>query len=113
MILIQVIVVETIIIIGDIPITGKESSSQPDINSGGVNKGSTSQHNITMNIKRIIKITIPRQTVWNRVQPNELIIGDPDVGVKARSTSQTQCNYLGFLSAIEPKEIEEVHGDPD
>jgi uncharacterized membrane protein YciS (DUF1049 family) len=51
--------------------------------------------------------------VWSRDHPFELILGDPDVGVRTRSATQNQCHYSGFLSEMEPKVTEEALSDPD
>jgi hypothetical protein len=56
---------------------------------------------------------LPRQRVWNRDHPFQLIIGDPDSGVRTRSATGNDCNYSGFLSETEPKKIEEALEDPD
>ncbi|KAL8090000.1 hypothetical protein AgCh_039456 [Apium graveolens] len=56
---------------------------------------------------------LPRQTVWNKAHPFELIIGDPDVGVRTRRATQDECLFSGFLSEMEPKKIEEALIDLD
>ncbi|KAL8121917.1 hypothetical protein AgCh_018593 [Apium graveolens] len=56
---------------------------------------------------------LPRQTVWNKAHPFELIIGDPDVRVRTRRATQNECLFSGFLSEMEPKKIEEALTDPD
>ena len=38
------------------------------------------------------------ESVWSRDHPFEMIIGDPDVGVRTRTDTQNECLYLGFLS---------------
>ncbi|KAK1397203.1 hypothetical protein POM88_007066 [Heracleum sosnowskyi] len=89
MIIILVVVVETLVTM-EIPPTLEKN-----------HQGESSRSNL------------PRQTVWNRAHPFELIIGDPGVGVKTRSATQNECHYSGFLSEMEPKKTEEALTDPD
>ena len=107
---------------GDSTNTGNESSRQTsNISggdnsniSGGDNEGSSSHsqhHNVFQGESS--RSNLPRQTVWNRAHPVELIIGDPDVGVRTRSATQSECLYSGFLSEMEPKKVEEALSDPD
>ena len=71
-------------------------------------------HNIIMYFKVNSSSSIPpRRIVWSRDHPFELIIGDPDVGVRTRSVTQNECLYSVFLSKMEPKKIEETLTDPD
>ena len=56
---------------------------------------------------------LPIRSVWSRYHPFELIIGDPDVGVRTKSATQNECLYSVFLSKMEPKKIEEALTDPD
>ena len=99
---------------GDTTNTGEESSRQSSNNSGGANEGSSShsQHQSEFQGESS-RSNLPRQTVWNRAHPFELIIGDPDVGVKTRSATQNECHYSAFLSEMEPKKTEEALTDPD
>jgi hypothetical protein len=48
-----------------------------------------------------------------KLTPFELIIGDQDVEATTSSATQSQCNYSGFLSGMEPKGIENALSDPD
>ena len=91
---------------GDTQDTGEESSSHPDNNSGGEAEGSTS-HSQHQNDYQggSSRTNLPNQRVWNRAHPIELIIGDPDVGVRTRSATQNQCHYSGFLSEMEPRKL--------
>ncbi|KAK1379914.1 hypothetical protein POM88_026658 [Heracleum sosnowskyi] len=99
---------------GDTTNTGEESSRQSSNNSGGENEGSSShsQHQSEFQGESS-RSNLPRQTVWNRAHPFELIIGDPDVGVKTRSATQNECHYSAFLSEMEPKKTEEALTGPD
>ena len=98
----------------DTTATGEESLGQSDNNSGGGNEGSTSHtqhHNVFQGESS--RSNLPRQTIWNRAHPFELIIGDPGVGVRTRRATQNECHYSGFLSEMEPKKVEEALADPD
>ena len=57
------------------------SSSQPGSNSGGDggSTGQTQHHND--NSGESSRLYLPREMIWSRDHPFELIIGDPDVGV--------------------------------
>jgi hypothetical protein len=98
--------------IGDTTNTQDDPSTPPRNNSGGAEEGSTSRtpNQQTADSSRS---HLPRTRVWNRSHPFELILGNPDVGVRTRSATFNQCNYAGFLSLIEPKVIEEALGDSD
>ena len=73
---------------------------QPETQQGNNNAESSRTH-------------LPRERVWNRDHPWELIIGDPEAGVQTRRASQNECYFSGFLSEIEPKKVEEALEDPD
>ena len=94
--------------------TGEESSRNVGNDSGGDNGGSTShsQHQDVFQGESS-RSAPPIRSVWSRDHPSELIIGDPDVGVRTRSSTQNECLYSGFLSQMEPKKIEESLTDPD
>ena len=60
----------------------------------------------------------PTQVERERNHPRELtyvkdgeIIGDPRQGVRTRSSLRNTCNYVAFLSQIEPKNIDEALKD--
>jgi hypothetical protein len=100
--------------IGDTTNTLDELSTPIRNNSGGAEEGSTShtQHR-SGHQGDSSRSHLPRTRVWNRDHPFDLILGDPDVGVRTRSATSNQCNYAGFLSSMEPKLIEEALGDSD
>ena len=61
---------------------GERSSSHPSSSSGGADQGSTSH--TQQNERRqeeSSRCNLPRQTVWSRDHPWELIVGDPQAGV--------------------------------
>ena len=94
--------------------TGEESSRNVGNNSEGDVEGSTS-HSQHQNVFQgeSSRSVPPIRSVWSRDHPFELIIGDPDVGVRTRSATQNECLYSVFLSKMEPKKIEEALTDPD
>ena len=93
---------------------GERSSSHPSSSSGGADQGSTSQiQQNVINQAESSRHNLPRQTVWSRAHPWELIVGDPQAGVQTRSATRNECFFSGFLSEIEPKKAEEALDDPD
>lgn len=90
-----------------------ESSVSASNNSGGAGEGSTShtQHNYEQG--ETSRPYLPRQRVWSRDHPFELIIGDPESGVRTRRATEDECNYAGFISETEPKKVEDALKDPD
>ena len=94
--------------------TGLESSRNVGNISGGDAEGSsghTHQQNVYQGESSRL---VPQvRSVWSRDHPFELIIGDPEAGVRTRSATQNECLYSVFLSKMEPKKIEEALTDPD
>ena len=95
--------------------TSEESSRNVGNNSGGGDaEGSNSQTQHQNVFQGESSRSVPPiRSVWSRDHPFELIIGDPDVGVRTRSATQNECLYSVFLSKMEPKKIEEALTDPD
>ena len=94
--------------------TGEESSRNVGNNSGGDAEGSpghSQQQNVFQGESS--RSVPPIRSVWSRDHPFEMIIGDPDVGVRTRSATQNECLYSVILSKMEPKNIEEALTDPD
>ena len=93
---------------------GERSSSHPNNSSGGAHQGSTShtQQN-ERHQKESSRHNLPRQAVWSRYHPWELIVGDPQDGVHTRSATKNECFFSGFLSQVEPKKTKEALIDPD
>ena len=54
---------------------------------------------------------LPKEWRYAHGHPKELIIGDPSKGVSTRSSLRNICDYLAFVSQIEPKTIEEAECD--
>ena len=95
--------------------TGYEmgSTSHQSSSSGGANEGSTSRTHQDNNNAESSRVNLPRERIWSRDHPWELIIGDLEAGVQTRRASQNECYFSGFLSEIEPKKVEEALEDPD
>ena len=49
--------------------------------SGGANEGSTSRTQQDNNNAESSRMNLPRERIWSRDHPWELIIGDPEAGV--------------------------------
>ena len=92
----------------------ERSFSHPSSSLGGADRGSTchTQQNERRQ-EESSRRNLPRQTVWSRDHPWELIVGDPQAGVQTRSATRNECFFFGFLSQVEPKKIEEALIDPD
>ena len=54
---------------------------------------------------------VPSRIKWTKYHTQDLIIGDPNTGIKTRAATSNECFYLSFLSQEEPKKIEEALGD--
>ena len=89
------------------------SSSQPGNNSGGAGGSTSHTLQLTDNTTESSRTQLPRERIWSRDHPFDLIIGDPDVGVRTRSATTNECLFSGFLSQLEPKKIDEALADPD
>ena len=68
---------------------------------------------LTDNTAESSRTQLPRERIWSRDHPFDLIIGDPDVGVRTRSATTNECLFSGFLSQVEPKKVDEALVDPD
>ena len=56
---------------------------------------------------------LPKEWRYAHNQPKELIIGDPTLGIKTRSSFRENLDYIAFVSQIEPNCIEEAENDPN
>ena len=54
---------------------------------------------------------LPKEWRYAHGHPKELIIGDPSKKIRTRSSMQNICDYLAFVSQVEPKSIEEAEKD--
>ena len=87
------------------------SSSHQSSSSGGANAGFTSRTQQGNNNAESYRTNLPRERVWSRDHPWELIVGDPEAGVQTRCVSHNECYFPGFPSEIEPKKVEEALED--
>ncbi|KAL8135314.1 hypothetical protein AgCh_010107 [Apium graveolens] len=56
---------------------------------------------------------LPSARKWTKSYTPGLIIGDPEAGVRTRTTISNECFYHSFLSQTEPKKVEEAIQDAD
>ncbi|KAL8156461.1 hypothetical protein AgCh_001526 [Apium graveolens] len=56
---------------------------------------------------------LPSARKWTKSHTPDLIIGDPEAGVRTRTATSNECLYHSFLSQTEPKKVEEVLQDAD
>ena len=96
----------TIYLNGESTDTGEESSRNVGNNSRGDAERSSghSQHQNVFQGESSRSVP-PIRSVWSRDHPFELIIGDPDVGVRTRIATQNECMYYVFLSKINQKRL--------
>ncbi|KAL8127829.1 hypothetical protein AgCh_014672 [Apium graveolens] len=56
---------------------------------------------------------LPSARKWTKSHTPDLIIGNPDTGVRTRTGTSNECLYNSFLSQTEPKKVEEALQDAD
>ena len=56
---------------------------------------------------------LPSARKWTKSHTPNLIIGNPDAGVRTRTGTSNECLYNSFLSQTEPKKVEEALQDAD
>ena len=56
---------------------------------------------------------IPSTRKWTKAHTPDLIIGDPEAGIRTRIATSIECLYHSFLSQTEPKKVEEALQDDD
>ena len=56
---------------------------------------------------------LPSARKWTKTHIPDLIIGDPETGIRTRTTTSNECLYHSFLSQTEPKKVEEALQDAD
>ncbi|KAL8104298.1 hypothetical protein AgCh_028500 [Apium graveolens] len=56
---------------------------------------------------------LPSARKWTKSHTPDLIIGNPDAGVRTRTGTSNECLYNSFLSQTEPKKVEEALQDAD
>jgi len=55
----------------------------------------------------------PSARKWTKSHTPDLIIGNPDAGVRTRTATSSECLYNSFLSQTEPKKVKEALLDAD
>ncbi|KAL8118026.1 hypothetical protein AgCh_015791 [Apium graveolens] len=78
-------------------------ANEPAQVGGSNNKGGASSS------RRIL----PSARKWTKDHTPDLIIGNPDDGVKTRNATQNECLYHNLLSKEEPKKVEDALKDAD
>ncbi|KAL8146362.1 hypothetical protein AgCh_004198 [Apium graveolens] len=56
---------------------------------------------------------LPSARKWTKSHTPDLIIGDPEAGVRTRTATSNECLYHSFMSQNEPKKVEEALQDAD
>ncbi|KAL8136224.1 hypothetical protein AgCh_010717 [Apium graveolens] len=89
----------------------KTSSGDDNTDSGGTSNAFNEAYNSggASSSRR----TLPSARKWTKDHNPDLIIGNPDEGVKTRSATQNECLYHGILSKEEPKKVEDALKDAD
>ncbi|KAL8134473.1 hypothetical protein AgCh_009483 [Apium graveolens] len=62
---------------------------------------------------QILEIKLATTQEEKNKDPINLILSDPESGVKTRRATSNECFYSGFLSQMEPKKVDEALGDSD
>ncbi|KAL8093110.1 hypothetical protein AgCh_035124 [Apium graveolens] len=93
----------------------RSSSHTPEFdstNSGGEREEKSTSHiNNEENDEGTNQQTHTRK--WDMSHNQSAIIGDPNAGVRTRSTTANECLHACILSQVEPKKTEEALMDPD
>ncbi|KAL8109775.1 hypothetical protein AgCh_025750 [Apium graveolens] len=55
-----------------------------------------------------LRSQLPSARKWSKSHTPDLIVGNPDSGVRTRKATQNECLYHSFLSQTEPKKVEEA-----
>ena len=82
---------------------GASNSSSDSSNDDGTNAGGAISS----------REQLPPSRRWTKDHTPDLIIGNPDTGIKTRSATQNECLYHNLLYQTEPKKIEEALKDAD
>ncbi|KAL8116381.1 hypothetical protein AgCh_022764 [Apium graveolens] len=89
-----------------------EESNSESIVSGGAseneNEDSMDHGGASSSIENL-----PSARKWTKSHTPDLIIGNPDAGVRTRTCTSNECLYNYFLSQTEPKKVEEALQDAD
>ncbi|KAL8155216.1 hypothetical protein AgCh_000556 [Apium graveolens] len=89
-----------------------EESNSESIVSGGASENENEDsmdHGGASNSRE----NLPSARKWTKSHTPDLIIGNPDAGVRTRTGTSNECLYNSFLSQTEPKKVVEVLQDAD
>ncbi|WP_374695565.1 hypothetical protein ACEW7V_00730 [Areca yellow leaf disease phytoplasma] len=54
---------------------------------------------------------LPKEWRYAHGHPKKLILGDPSKGIRTRASIRNECDYIAFVSQVEPKCFEEAEKD--
>ena len=97
---------------GNADSANSEESNSESIISGGASEhidGDSMNHGGGFNSRD----QLPSARKWTKAHTPDLIIGNPDAGVRTRTATSNECLYHSFLSQNEPKKVEEALQDAD
>ncbi|KAL8124254.1 hypothetical protein AgCh_012047 [Apium graveolens] len=90
--------------------SNSEGSNSESIISGGASKnvdGDSLDHGGASSSRD----NLPSARKWTKAHTPDLIIGDPEAGIRTRTATSNECLYHSFLSQTEPKKVEEALQD--
>ncbi|KAL8088633.1 hypothetical protein AgCh_038420 [Apium graveolens] len=89
-----------------------EESNSESIVSGGVSDNEN-EDNMDHGGASSSRENLPSARKWTKSHTPDLIIGNPDAGVRTRTGTSNECLYNSFLSQTEPKKVKETLQDAD
>ncbi|KAL8116656.1 hypothetical protein AgCh_022995 [Apium graveolens] len=89
-----------------------EGSNSESIISGGASEN-VDEDNMDDGGASSSRENLPSARKWTKAHTPDLIIGNPDAGVRTRTATSNECLYNSFLSQTEPKKVEEALQDVD
>ena len=89
-----------------------EESNSESIVSGGASENEN-EDNMNHGGASSSRENLPSARKWTKSHTPDLIIGNPDAGVRTRTGTSNECLYNYFLSQTEPKKVEEALQDAD
>ncbi|KAL8105546.1 hypothetical protein AgCh_029365 [Apium graveolens] len=92
--------------------SNSEGSNSESIISGGASKN-VDKDSMDHGGASSSRNNLPSARKWTKSHTLDLIIGNPDAGVRTRTTTSSECLYNSFLSQTEPKKVEEALQDAD
>ncbi|KAL8132932.1 hypothetical protein AgCh_008421 [Apium graveolens] len=89
-----------------------EESNSESIVSGGASENEN-EDNMDHGGASSSRENLPSARKWTKSHTPDLIIGNPDAGVRTITSTSNECLYNSFLSQTEPKKVEEALQDAD